>query len=824
MSDYLKEILSKKNLINILILAILVLAIPLTINLVRQQQILFSKAATDTVQLVDNLCTTVQNNKKVLTCPTLTLKFVAPSEVDVISAQGFVKEVYAQGACIYSQQDPDGVHCYSGICQEGAASCGFNNNCIYDPATSVQTACPGGGSSGASSNIPSGSTPVSTQCQGTQTWDQLDSQLKTAGWGGPYNHDQNELNVFNQTSCASATVTVTTCKGQENYQDVLNRTKQAGYTGPFDQASVIAAYNRAACPAGNPSSATASCPITASCCSTPLKTCGTSSSFNPTTAKDTSCPVGFQWCYSGYCISEKYDNKGTTGSCSTTTPATVCTPNAFDAQNCKSCAADGSFWGASGSDYGTNFNSPEWCSCARRFAQDYQSNPNYTSCRASAPPVASLTGPSSVSKQNNKWPDLTFSVRADSSTQWGLYYQNGPTCTVNSCTLQGWSPIGNTSSGNNTITWLSSSQSPNLQDVSVGVHTFAVINNPPTKVLATFDVNFTAGTTTASPTPAPAPIITKVRYAQNKSDLTNPNVRKEIAYRAGGVKEDITLTDTSVGTKFIFAQFIDDKGQTTDTNPSPFQIDLVGPSPIITGFSCEVDITKTDNSSDLLFKFIGANFGSTKGNITLGDGTAVNNIDSWSNIFVSARLNNPPLSQTAVGAQYTAFLTTKDGQKSLSQQCRVGITQISLGAKLFCRKEMNFDQDNIDLTLILDKDHAQKSREKVTIDKDGNITNIKTKLKSGESYIACIKAPLSLRKCSSAFTALAGNNILTIDLPVGDYNGDGAINNFDKSILQSQWGPMNATKNCDVNRDGACNSFEWSCMLHDFNASNQKEP
>lgn len=42
--------------------------------------------------------------------------------------------------------------------------------------------------------------------------------------------------------------TITTCKGQENYQDVLNRTRQAGYPGPFDQASVIAAYNRAACP------------------------------------------------------------------------------------------------------------------------------------------------------------------------------------------------------------------------------------------------------------------------------------------------------------------------------------------------------------------------------------------------------------------------------------------------------------------------------------------------------------------------------------------------------------------------------------------------
>ncbi len=46
MSDYLKEILSRKNLISILILAILVLAIPIGIKMVQTQQTLKSKAAT----------------------------------------------------------------------------------------------------------------------------------------------------------------------------------------------------------------------------------------------------------------------------------------------------------------------------------------------------------------------------------------------------------------------------------------------------------------------------------------------------------------------------------------------------------------------------------------------------------------------------------------------------------------------------------------------------------------------------------------------------------------------------------------------------------
>lgn len=719
MSDYLKEILSKKNLINILILAILVLAIPLTIKLLRQQQILFSKAATDTVQLVDNLCTSTQNNKKVLICSTLALKFVAPSEVDIISAQGIVKKTYAQES-------------------------------------------------------------VTTQCKGNKSWEQIDAELRTAGWDGTYQHDQDELDAYNRTSCA-----VDDCKDNPV-------TPPDGYKWH----AICSAF----------------------CSSKDNSDC---KQYENTTDGYVRAETSY-WCY-GFNSAPRCMQLQYIGSRSTPTPAPVVststpTPTPVPAPAGFVCTKD---------DYGPLSNKSQWCACAAQNS-DTGSLIRENCPQAPVSSTASLTvSPNPVVKNaSGKWPDLTLNVSADSSTSWGVYYQNGPTCTLSSCSLQGWTPIGDISSGNNTVNW----SSTNLQNVSAGMHTFAVLNNPPTKVLTVTDVSFTESSSTSSPTPTPtatpipAPVITKVRYAQTRSDLTNPNLRKEIAYRSGGVKEDITLTDTSVGTKFIFAQFIDDKGQITDANPFPFQIDLVGPSPTITGFSCEVDITKTDNSSDLLFKFAGANFGSSKGSITLEDGTSISNIDSWTNIFVSARLNNPPLSQTAIGTQYTATLTTKDGQKSLPQQCRVGLTQISLGAKLFCRKEMNFDADNIDLTLILDKDKTQKSREKVTIDKSGNITNIKTKLKSGEAYIACIKAPLSLRKCSGAFIALAGNNILTIDLPVGDYNGDGAINNFDKSMLQSQWGPMNASKNCDVNRDGFCNTFEWSCMLHDFNASNQKEP
>ena len=75
MSDYLKELLNKKNLISILILAILVMAVPLTINLVRQRQISKSRAVTGNeikfvektgeLECVSDKCTTTKPDVQV---------------------------------------------------------------------------------------------------------------------------------------------------------------------------------------------------------------------------------------------------------------------------------------------------------------------------------------------------------------------------------------------------------------------------------------------------------------------------------------------------------------------------------------------------------------------------------------------------------------------------------------------------------------------------------------------------------------------------------------------------------------------------------------
>ena len=561
MSDYLTELLTKKNLINILILAILVLAVPLTINLVRRQQILFSKAATDTVQLVDNPCTAVQNGKKVLTCPTVKLNFVAPSEVDVIADQSIIRTAYAQ----------------------------------------------------------TGSTCPTRPLQ----------------------------DIGNEELIAKCTLAEIALLSNDRLQ-----------TFPLSTIALL--------------------------------------------PNDRLMQMSLEFL-------AKLPNERL---------------------------------GLFPLDFLGKFPNDRLKTFTIEFLQKFSND-------------RLITFPLDVLAQFPAERIKTFP-----------------------CEIQ----------------------------VKLG-----------------YSCNISSPTSTPAPTstPVPGPNIVKVRYAENSSDLTNPNIRQEIAYHTGGVKQDITFADSTPGTKFIYAQFIDNKGQTTNANPFPFKIDLVGPTPTVSGFACELDLV---NSSDLLFKFTGTNFGNTRGTVALRDGGSITPDGNWTDTAVTARLSSPPKSATTLGTQYFATLTNSNGQKSQEQQCLVGITQISLGGKLFCRAPRDFDQDNVELVLISDKDRNQKTSEKITIDKEGNITNIKTKLKAGDNYIACIKAPLSLRRCSAPFTASSGTNNLVINLPIGDYNGDGSINVVDGSLLSSQWGPMNSSKNCDVNRDGVCNSFEWSCLLHDFPSSNQSIP
>ncbi len=281
----------------------------------------------------------------------------------------------------------------------------------------------------------------------------------------------------------------------------------------------------------------------------------------------------------------------------------------------------------------------------------------------------------------------------------------------------------------------------------------------------------------------------------------------------------------SLGQKCVFVQFKTSDNRITErTNEC---INYAGPDPSITGAACALDI----KDGSLLFVLWGANFGNRDfTNSRLAADNSNLEIKDWLNFTVLGRMANPPDATT--GKTYIINLTRSDGVRA-SATCSVNTTQISLGAKLFCRAPSNFDQSNVQLTVIQNNASpsasfraGSKARETVTITKEGIIQNLKTKLQEDMEYIICIKAPKSLRLCSNKFTAVTGNNIIqNFNLPVGDVNDDDHINSPDASICKAEWGPGKAgNKRCEFNRDNNTNSFEWSCLLHDFNSSSQQEP
>ncbi|MBI2601143.1 hypothetical protein HYW42_04260 [Candidatus Daviesbacteria bacterium] len=80
MFDNLRDSFSKKNLINLLLLGILVLAVPLSVDLVRRQQVFKSFALGESIELLSNKCVKTRDGKQVVVCPEISFKITPPRE------------------------------------------------------------------------------------------------------------------------------------------------------------------------------------------------------------------------------------------------------------------------------------------------------------------------------------------------------------------------------------------------------------------------------------------------------------------------------------------------------------------------------------------------------------------------------------------------------------------------------------------------------------------------------------------------------------------------------------------------------------------------
>lgn len=82
----------------------------------------------------------------------------------------------------------------------------------------------------------------------------------------------------------------------------------------------------------------------------------------------------------------------------------------------------------------------------------------------------------------------------------------------------------------------------------------------------------------SSPTPTPSVsprLTTQYRFAENPTNLQSA---EWLPYTAGGVTVNYTFSNSSVGLKFIYAEFLDNQNNVIRANPFPARITLVAPS------------------------------------------------------------------------------------------------------------------------------------------------------------------------------------------------------------------------------------------------------
>ncbi len=292
-----------------------------------------------------------------------------------------------------------------------------------------------------------------------------------------------------------------------------------------------------------------------------------------------------------------------------------------------------------------------------------------------------------------------------------------------------------------------------------------------------------------------------------------------IPYTTSPILTNFTISKEP-GPKQIWVEFKNAAGQSiTDHLPS---FDLLSPAPTVSGVTCTLDIS----NKNLKVTISGTNLGSQKGTLTAN--TSPLEVVSWDDTTVVGLLKTA----AETGQKYSVVLKRLDSLQSLPQSCQVNTSAVSLGARVFCRSEGQFDVSNVKISFAPVDAPDKKIEEVAVIDKDGIAQGLKTKLQANQQYLVSITAPYSIRR-NAVITVQEGTTVINAPdgkpfiLPIGDIapsTGDGEINALDRSELVKQWKTLDSSKSgtltADFNRDKKVNSIDWACMKYDFNAKN----
>lgn len=322
-------------------------------------------------------------------------------------------------------------------------------------------------------------------------------------------------------------------------------------------------------------------------------------------------------------------------------------------------------------------------------------------------------------------------------------------------------------------------------------------------------------------TPVVAATTQKLRIAESRLDLDREDKFTELAYTYDLLEPPFAtyaLRSSTPGIKQIWVKFIgtSNSGQPVDEIRGPFPITVLGSDPDISSISCNLALT----GSGVNFEIKGANFGQTKGTkgTVKAGGTALK-IDKWSDGAISAFLNQ----QAVDGQSFSIVLTRNDEQFTEEKICTIGVSQIQLGANIFCRQPSTRGASNVETILAEGQDGGKVVNQTVSIDRDGIIKDLKS-IQEGKGYKLGIKAPKSLRRVVEFIAAKGTTEIGPLSLPVGDIfpvvGGDGKINSADYSELVRQWIIIEpaSDRSGDFNGDSRINSFDWACMRPYINA------
>ena len=340
---------------------------------------------------------------------------------------------------------------------------------------------------------------------------------------------------------------------------------------------------------------------------------------------------------------------------------------------------------------------------------------------------------------------------------------------------------------------------------------------------STFTVN---SSTSPSPSPSASPVITvyttHYKVAEKRPDLAGA---AWIPYTIDPMEHTFNFTDSNLGQKSVWVQFKSSSNQ--ESTPIEKKINFVGADPQI---SSSLDCNLETNNV-ISFKVKGVNFGRSKGNSRLTANSSNITVDEWSDTEITGKLAGTG----ATGTQkFDVTLTRGDGAPATTQSCSLGIAQISLGAKLFCHLPNKHAATNVRVSIAEEATgsataSAKPVREVVTIDTHGLLQGLRTKVQEGKQYKLAIKVPGGLRK-TVEFTAASGTTVVpNLTLPVGDIfpvgGGDGKIDAFDLSALFRQWtlGASGAGRDSDFNGDNRVNSIDYACMREHFGQSDASD-